>query len=177
MQSGTARSALGVLLVLLVAAGCATESDTGTGRESSPRRGMHGAAHGGRQAPEALWKAYDLNGDGKVTRAEFMAVRGVCFARYDAKGDGLLILPAIQRRFPPSQAIQVDAQFRRIDLDGDGLITRAEWDQENERLFRQLDTNHDGVLAGNELSNLTPSVLGILCADGTGPGGPSRSAP
>jgi hypothetical protein len=29
-------------------------------------------------------KQYDVNGDGKVTRAEFLAVRALCFVRYDA---------------------------------------------------------------------------------------------
>ncbi len=170
---------LGVLLALTLGAGCATESGSGDEGQPRARRGMHGPPMGARSTPTAMWGRYDLNGEGKVSRAEFMAVRGVCFARYDATGDGLLTRAAIQRRFPANQAARIDAEFRRIDLDGNDLVSREEWDREGDRLFRQVDANHDGVLAGNELPNLGPGTLGIFCSDGfgatrTGAGRPPR---
>jgi Ca2+-binding EF-hand superfamily protein len=43
-----------------------------------------------------------------------------------------------------------DMQFREMDTDHDGVITRAEW-RGSAQSFREHDTNHDGVLSGDEL--------------------------
>ena len=165
----------------VLAVACATDSGGGAGRESGP--GPMGRAGAGRrmaqrdrQQLQEPWKQYDLNGDGKISRGEFMAVRAACFARYDAIGVGVVTRAEAQKVFPPQQAERIDAEFSRLDLDGDGLISREEFDRESDRLFRQLDTNGDGVIAGNELSNITPAVLGDLCLETVGrpPGSPGR---
>ena len=170
-----------VAVLAVLGAGCATDSG---GRDSSGgplgRAGAGGRmARRDQQQPQELWKQYDLNGDGKITREEFMAVRAVCFARYDANGDGMLTREEAMRFSPPSLAERVNAEFARLDLDEDGLISREEFDRESDRLFRQLDTNGDGVIAGIELGNMTPAVLGAMCAERDGPspdspGGPDR---
>ena len=168
---------LAAVLVML-GAGCATDSggrDTGggpSGRGGAGRR----MARRDRQQPQELWKQYDLNGDGKITPQEFMAARAVCFARYDANSDGLLTRAEIKMFFPPQLTERIDTAFLRLDLDGDGLISREEFDRESDRLFRQLDTNGDGVIAGAEFSNMTPAVLGDLCSETSSrlPGSPAR---
>ena len=45
---------------------------------------------------------------------------------------------------------QVQTQFRGLDQDGDGVITRAEW-RGNTQSFRRHDINRDGVLSGEEI--------------------------
>ncbi len=40
--------------------------------------------------------------------------------------------------------------FREMDRDDDGVITRAEW-RGSLQSFREHDTNHDGVLSGDEI--------------------------
>jgi Ca2+-binding EF-hand superfamily protein len=45
---------------------------------------------------------------------------------------------------------QIQMQFRGMDSDGDGVITRAEW-RGNNQSFRNHDTNRDGVLSGEEI--------------------------
>lgn len=45
---------------------------------------------------------------------------------------------------------QQQMRFRAMDLDGDGVITRAEW-RGNMQSFRQHDRNNDGVLSGDEV--------------------------
>jgi Ca2+-binding EF-hand superfamily protein len=150
----------------ILGTGCASDSGGREGGAGPPGRGRAGqrmARHEGGQ-PQELWKQYDLNGDGKISREEFMAVRAVCFARYDASGTGMLTRADVKRFSSPQIADRIDAEFSRVDLDRDGLISREEFDRENDRLFRQLDTNGDGVLAGTELSNMIPAVLGAMCA-------------
>ena len=123
-----------------------------------------------RGQPQELWKQYDLHGDGKITREEFMAVRAVCFARYDTHATGMLTRAEVKRFFPPPQADRIDATFSRLDLDGDGLISREEFDRESARLFQQADTNRIGVIAGPNLSALDAALRDDLCQPAGPPG-------
>jgi hypothetical protein len=93
-----------------------------------------------------------------------MAVRATCFARYDASATGMLTRGEIKKFSPPQQADRIDAAFSHLDLDGDGVISREEFDRESDRLFRRMDTNGDGVIAGTELNNVAPALLGDLCS-------------
>ena len=171
---------LGAVLVVL-GTGCATDSGGPESGGTPPGRGGAGQRMGRRERgnPQELWKQYDLNGDGKITRGEFMAVRAVCFARYDANGTGMLSRSEVKRFSSTQIADRIDVELSRLDLDGDGLISREEFDRDSDRVFRQLDTNGDGVIAGTELSNMIPSILGALCSGPTDrrsgtPGGRER---
>ena len=170
--------AVGILVALLavLGAGCASDSGDREGGESPHGRAGRRMAREGRPQPDQIWKAYDLNGDGKITRGEFMAVRATCFAKYDANDEGMLSREQIRKFSPPQLRDRIDAAFSRLDLDGDGLISREEFARESDRLFRQLDTNGDGIIAGNELSNVIPAVLGDLCLPTNGRS-PGPSAP
>src|SRR4051812_19501051 len=42
-------------------------------------------------------------------------------------------------------------RLRAMDTDNDGVITRAEW-QGDDQSFREHDLNHDGVLSGDEVN-------------------------
>jgi Ca2+-binding EF-hand superfamily protein len=121
------------------------------------------------QQPQESWKPYDLNGDGKITRGEFMAVRAVCFAKYDANGYGMLTREEVRKFSPRLSADRIEAAFSRLDVDRDGQISREEFEQGSHRLFRQLDTNGDGIIAGMELGNLGSALLGDICQS---PGAP-----
>jgi Ca2+-binding EF-hand superfamily protein len=164
--------AVSLLVAVLAGLGTGCATDSGGGDRGESGRGPLGRAETGRrmarrdrQQPLELWKQYDLNSDGKITRGEFMAVRAACFARYDANGSGMVARADVAKYFPPQMAERIDGAFSRLDLDGDGLISREEFDRESDRLFRQVDTNGDGVIAGNELGNLTSAVLGDMCSE------------
>jgi Ca2+-binding EF-hand superfamily protein len=45
---------------------------------------------------------------------------------------------------------QEEMRLRAMDTDNDGVITRAEW-RGSDQSFREYDTNHDGVLSGEEV--------------------------
>jgi hypothetical protein len=111
-----------------------------------------------------------VNGNGKVTRAEFLAVREFCFVRYDANEDGVLAPAEIRRRLPGRPAEGLGAAVAGMDRDGDGEISREEWDWESGRLFQFLDTNSDGVITRMELTTLSAASSGDLCQPSGGPG-------
>lgn len=109
-------------------------------------RGPQGA--GGRGAMLGL---LDTNGDGKLTAAEFSAP----FDRLDVNKDGFV--DQTERNAIPSGGAGGSgagpaggARMARLDRDGDGKISRAEFDMP----FGRLDANQDGVIDQAELARL-----------------------
>jgi hypothetical protein len=72
---------------------------------------------------------------------------------------------------PASAAAQDQMRFRAMDRNRDGVVTRAEW-QGNDQSFRQQDRNGDGILSGDEVR--VPqgadgmNVFALVDADGNG---------
>lgn len=164
-------SVLAVLFVVLVTA-CAT--GPGGPEEEGPPLGSGRGGRGmgpGQPREHDAWKQYDVNGDGKVARAEFMAAQGLCFLRYDANEDGILTPAEVRRRVPGRLADGFGPMMARVDRDRDGEINREEFHRDSDRLFQFADTNGDGIIAGMELTALASGLPGDLCQSS----GPSDS--
>jgi hypothetical protein len=69
--------------------------------------------------------AIDTNGDGRISRAEFLA------GLQSGKGD-------------PAQ------RFQRLDANGDGFVDRGEIDAMLKRRFDRMDADHDGTVTPAE---------------------------
>jgi Ca2+-binding EF-hand superfamily protein len=122
----------------------------------------------------AEWlKRADADGDGKVTKAEFIKARAADieagFARVDTNGDGILDEEEAERAAvlmrnalvpggepgrrpggPPPQgtgADALDAPFQRMDRDGDGKLSRDEFAAGMARL-REMMQQRGGMLPG-----------------------------
>jgi len=167
---------------LTVSTGCATGPGEPEEGGPAPRPGRGGRGMGpGQPGDGGRWQPYDVNADGKVTRVEFLAVRGLCFIRYDSNEDSTLTQAEMRRRLPDRLAEGFGTAVARMDRDRDGEISRGEFDQESDRLFQFLDTNRDGVIAGMEVTALTSGPPGDICqpsgsrdaGEGRGTGDPS----
>jgi hypothetical protein len=92
----------------------------------------------------------DLSRDGKVTRSEFDTIVAKEFAR--ASGGGATLTLA---QFSAEQAARFRdmnaGMFKRLDSDGDGKLSLAEFAASSERMFDRLDKNHDGVITPEEM--------------------------
>jgi len=160
----------GLLLLVLAAASCAADSGGGPRPEGrGPGMGPEGDRMGAGQ--------YDLNGDGKISRAEFAAVRTLCFLRLDANGDSALTREEIQRTLRQPPARWLEETFARLDESGDGAIDRGEFDRGSDRLFQFADVNRDGMLAGMEPVGLASALAGDLCQRLEGRGSPGGERP
>ena len=105
----------------------------------------------------------DANGDGKVTLAEFQAVRGgAMMARLDADKDGRLSkdeFAAMRDRGPghgkPETAGKprkgAERMWLRVDTNKDGFLARSEVDALLTMRFKRIDTDNDGGLTQAEL--------------------------
>lgn len=90
----------------------------------------------------------DANGNGKVTRGEYDAYRADIFARLDRNGNGVVSeedAPRIRlarRKF----AEKLEQVLAMADKNGDGRLTRAEWERPERDIFALVDQDEDGVI-------------------------------
>jgi hypothetical protein len=112
----------------------------------------------------------DTNRDGIITREEATAARAAMFDRLDTNRDGSLTREEMrsgrglqERRMPPRPHGRRPEGGGNADANGDGIVTRAEWDartaaagqaaaQRAAEAFARLDTNRDGQLTAAELA-------------------------
>jgi Ca2+-binding EF-hand superfamily protein len=97
----------------------------------------------------------DVNRDGRVTRDEWHGTAAV-FAALDANRDG--VLTREEALGTEGTTGTTRDEFKSVDVDGDGFISRAEWHW-NTAAFDRLDTDHDRRLSRQEFDNSTATVL------------------
>ena len=119
------RTAL-ALAVLAPTAACAQPADqtaSKTHNGSTTRTGMPASAFVSKHEKKLL--AGDIDGDGKVSRAEFIAA-------------------AKAGKHDPAK------RFAKLDTNSDGMLDKAEIDAMLNRRFKRLDTKGDGLLSADE---------------------------
>lgn len=120
----------------------------------APSRSRSSSSSGGRgfgsRGRSSLCYSYDLNKDGKVTRAEFDKATGQEFNAF-AKNGALNPEQYYQLLAAQSRAISARV-FDRLDKGRDGKLTLEEFAASQERLFARLDKNNDGVITEDELT-------------------------
>ncbi|WP_343521198.1 hypothetical protein [Sphingomonas sp.] len=153
---------------------------------------MPGARRGGRMADRAMERA-DTNGDGMISKDENRAAVEARFARMDADGDGTI--GADERRMGrgmgngrraraqaaageamgapaamKSGRMQAGHMMKHADNDGDGAISKAEYDAQSAQRFARLDANGDGKIDATEMQAQRGKKRG---ASGTTPPSPA----
>lgn len=106
----------------------------------------------------------DDNGDGRIARAEWRFDAGT-FRRADRDGSGWLSRAEFLGEVPDARRAD---RVARLDTNGDGRVSRAEWNGTAER-FRALDRNRDNLLTRDELrdgAEPPPDLFASVDADG-----------
>ena len=116
----------------------------------------------GQRARQAF-RQIDQNGDRALQFGEIQAARGGLFDRLDANRNGVLdkgeAEAALQRareggKLQMATAEGLGTQARRMDLNGDGRITKAEFTQFIPDRLLRADSNGDRALSLSELRTL-----------------------
>ncbi|WP_240653455.1 EF-hand domain-containing protein [Sphingomonas crocodyli] len=101
--------------------------------------------------PMAMLKAADTNGDGAISRAEYLAYRGSHFTEMDANKDGFL--SSADAASDERGGRRMERMIAQADFDKDGKVSRPEFDKAPAPMFDRLDANGDGTVDKAELAN------------------------
>lgn len=89
---------------------------------------------------------FDVDGDGKVSREEFLEH----FNDLDENGDGFIDSSEAPRGPHPRHDRNFGNLIEKLDSDKDGKLSRAEY-RGPDRHFERLDANGDGYITENEI--------------------------
>ena len=99
---------------------------------------------------QPLGRRADVNRDGVVSREEYLAARATQFDRFDRNHDGYLD-SADADVLPETTGRLFQAMEGLADADGDGRVSRAEFNGMPTRGFDRMDANQDDVLEPDEM--------------------------
>lgn len=171
-------SALTLVLAVILVGGAAAQ---GQKRDAFDRRDTNSDGVITQQewtaSGEKAVRRLDSDGDGRISRAEFMTFQKQrvdrmskrLFRRADKRGVDHITLSTIRRE-------RFRARLKRFDADGDGKVTRSEFravfmqrtTRRMTRLFKRFDKDGDGLISKAERKTMNERRFGRLDSDGNG---------
>ena len=121
--------------------------------DSSSAPGAHAGFH--QKFAQAAFAKLDANGDGVVTQDEFVAAAKGKFAALDAGHTGKLTAAQIAASPTAQQRDKKIAEHvvKKLDSDGDGSVSLAEYLAGAKARFSRLDRSGDGYLDASDVGN------------------------
>jgi len=132
--------------------GSISRDELHAGFQNAGDRG-HWRHGGGGRMREMMLQREDSNHDGSISRDEFLAGPIARFNQLDANHDGVISADELAQARAAHDHGGGDMHRTGFGprLDGDGVITRAEYQSQGDEMFQRLDANHDGRITQDEM--------------------------
>lgn len=103
---------------------------------------------------EGIFERADANNDGSVTREEFVAARGVQFAKFDRNSDGYIDSNDVPQRLAARRQQNGGGEMLmgQFDANGDGKVSKEEFVNGPTTIFDRADSDDNDVLDAKELA-------------------------
>ncbi len=111
--------------------------------KKAERGGKH--RHGGKRTA-MLMERFDVDKDGKITRAEFDEIRGNLFSGADADGNSTISIEEFVTVWQEMNSDRITRSFQKLDADGDLSVTQEEYAARSGNFVKKHDRNGDGVV-------------------------------
>lgn len=119
----------------------------GWGGHGHHGRGGH---HGGPGFAMRMMERFDADKDGKITQAEIDAAQTERFAKANSDGQGGVTIQEFGPFFAEEHRERMVRAFQRLDSDGDGQISKEEFDARTAGMVQRMDRNGDGALTRDD---------------------------
>ncbi|QCB42122.1 hypothetical protein E5673_07715 [Sphingomonas sp. PAMC26645] len=139
------------VLTLMLAASAVTSTASTAQTPTTPPAPMRQDANRVSTRAEAIAQAdarfaqMDTDHEGRITAGEMRAYREALHDRMVASGRDVPV--------PPPGGRKHDGVGRRMDPNGDGSVTREEFEARALKRFDRMDANHDGTIDATERAN------------------------
>lgn len=97
--------------------------------------------------PARLIERFDTNKDGKITKEEIDAVQVERFKGAAGDGNAAMSLTEFETLYNAEHRERMVRAFQRLDRDGDGQVTKEEFDRMSSMMLTRMDRNGDGALS------------------------------
>ncbi|WP_425088079.1 hypothetical protein [Stappia sp.] len=151
----------------------------GWGKGSGHGSGMMGGRHGRGQMAMRFMERFDTDADGKITQAEIDATVTEMYAAADADTSGGVTLDEFKAAYVREFSDLKVRAFQRLDTDGDGSVSKAEFEARGGRMMGGGGRGmHSGMMGQGMMGQMGQGRgqgmmgqgMGMNNDDGRGPG-------